>query len=544
MSFFDQNIESDVDIAYDVFVRPVVNKDKIIRAHSVFSQISTEYDMFTVCQRRGTTKENMSAPDIEDLIDYGFDLKVSINPVVVDDKGNESVSDYRCIIVSGTVANGDKLMDAANNLNLPVIAQIKVNNRKNGLLLRIDASDVDIAKDRCSIVKEAFSTEGVDIKIHEYSVMVTLISDKTELSLLEPAFTAWDEWSDWYKNMYDGLPTIISFSEIADKTVDQVPAIIDGVLRQGQKMLISGPAKAGKSFLLIQLAFAIATGGTWLGFECAKGNVLYLNMEISANSCTERFNEVHRRLEIGSMGEGAHRLHIWNLRGRDTVLSTFKTKLINRIKNDHYDLIIIDPIYKVLAGDENSSTDMTAFCRQLDEICAELNCAIVYAHHHTKGVQSTKRAADRPSGSGVLARDPDALLDLNEIEIKDATREKIIGEAKIDTVKSYLNSNNCYPNVDEECNLTSYEKWQKYAGQKLSSEGFGEMGALCKKAEEEAQKRRAFCVEGTLRDFPTFQPFYVWFSDEIHIVDNEGIIKEAAVAASKPGRKSAKATEE
>ena len=544
MSFFDQNIESDVDIAYDVFVRPVVNKDKIIRAHSVFSQISTEYDMFTVCQRRGTTKENMSAPDIEDLIDDGFDLKVSINPVVVDDKGNESVSDYRCIIVSGTVANGDKLMDAANNLNLPVIAQIKVNNRKNGLLLRIDASDVDIAKDRCSIVKEAFSTEGVDIKIHEYSVMVTLISDKTELSLLEPAFTAWDEWSDWYKNMYDGLPTIISFSEIADKTVDQVPAIIDGVLRQGQKMLISGPAKAGKSFLLIQLAFAIATGGTWLGFECAKGNVLYLNMEISANSCTERFNEVHRRLEIGSMGEGAHRLHIWNLRGRDTVLSTFKTKLINRIKNDHYDLIIIDPIYKVLAGDENSSTDMTAFCRQLDEICAELNCAIVYAHHHTKGVQSTKRAADRPSGSGVLARDPDALLDLNEIEIKDATREKIIGEAKIDTVKSYLNSNNCYPNVDEECNLTSYEKWQKYAGQKLSSEGFGEMGALCKKAEEEAQKRRAFCVEGTLRDFPTFQPFYVWFSDEIHIVDNEGIIKEAAVAASKPGRKSAKATEE
>ena len=103
MSFFDQNIESDVDIAYDVFVRPVVNKDKIIRAHSVFSQISTEYDMFTVCQRRGTTKENMSASDIEDLIDDGFDLKVSINPVVVDDKGNESVSDYRCIFVSGTL---------------------------------------------------------------------------------------------------------------------------------------------------------------------------------------------------------------------------------------------------------------------------------------------------------------------------------------------------------------------------------------------------------------------------------------------------------
>ena len=538
------NFETDVDIAYDVFVRPIVNKDKIIRAHSVFSQISTEYDTFTVCQRRGTTKENMSAPDIEDLIDDGFDLKVSINPVAVDENGNESVSDYRCILVSGTVANGDKLMDAANNLNLPVIALVNAKSGKKGLLLRIDATDANTAKERCSIIRDAFKKEGVDVKIHEYSVMVTIISDKTELSLLEPAFTTWDEWSDWYENMYDGLPTIISFSKIADKTVDQVPAIIDGVLRQGQKMLISGPAKAGKSFLLIQLAFAIATGSKWLGFNCAKGNVLYLNMEISANSCTERFNDVYRRLEIENMGEDAHRLHIWNLRGRDTVLSTFKAKMINRVRNDHYDLIIIDPIYKVLAGDENSSTDMTAFCRQLDEICAELNCAIVYAHHHTKGVQSTKRAADRPSGSGVLARDPDALLDLNEIEIKDATREKIIGEAKIDTVKSYLNSNNCYPNVDEECNLTSYEKWQKYAGQKLSSERFGEMGALCKKAEEEAQKRRAFCVEGTLRDFPTFQPFYVWFSDEIHIVDKEGIIKEAAVAASKPGRKSAKATEE
>ena len=41
----------------------------------------------------------------------------------------------------------------------------------------------------------------------------------------------------------------------------------------------------------------------------------------------------------------------------------------------------------------------------------------VYCHHHSKGAQGMKKAMDRASGSGVFARDPDAQLDIIELEM-------------------------------------------------------------------------------------------------------------------------------
>ena len=37
-------------------------------------------------------------------------------------------------------------------------------------------------------------------------------------------------------------------------------------------------------------------------------------------------------------------------------------KLIRRVRDQHFDAIIIDPIYKVITGDENNASEMGAFC--------------------------------------------------------------------------------------------------------------------------------------------------------------------------------------
>ena len=71
------------------------------------------------------------------------------------------------------------------------------------------------------------------------------------------------------------------------------PALIGGVLRQGHKMLLAGPSKAGKSFALIELTIAIAEGKSWLGFDCAQGRVLYVNLELDRASCLHRFRDVY-----------------------------------------------------------------------------------------------------------------------------------------------------------------------------------------------------------------------------------------------------------
>ena len=68
-------------------------------------------------------------------------------------------------------------------------------------------------------------------------------------------------------------------------------------------------------------------------------------------------------------------------------------------------------------GDENSAGDMAHFCNYFDMVCREMGCAAIYCHHHSKGSQSGKNVMDRGSGSGVFARDPDAIIDLLRLRL-------------------------------------------------------------------------------------------------------------------------------
>ena len=173
----------------------------------------------------------------------------------------------------------------------------------------------------------------------------------------------------------------------------------------------------------MELCITIAEGKPWLGFTCRKGRVLYVNLEIDPASCVNRFIKIYDAL-------GYDRTHmddiiVWNLRGHAVPLDQLVPKLIRRVRDQHLDAIIIDPIYKVITGDENSASDMAAFCNQFDRICNETGCSTIYCHHHSKGAQGAKRAMDRASGSGVFARDPDAQLDMIELELSDEVRNMV-----------------------------------------------------------------------------------------------------------------------
>ena len=199
------------------------------------------------------------------------------------------------------------------------------------------------------------------------------------------------------------------------------PPLIDGVLRQGHKMLLAGPSKAGKSYALIELCIAIAEGKKWLGqWRCAKGKVMYVNLELDRASCLHRFRDVYEAMMIKP--DNLANIDIWNLRGKSVPMDRLAPKLIRRAAKKNYLAIVIDPIYKVITGDENSADQMAHFCNQFDLVCNDLGAAVIYCHHHSKGGQGQKRSMDRASGSGVFARDPDALLDLIELDISEDLR--------------------------------------------------------------------------------------------------------------------------
>ena len=184
--------------------------------------------------------------------------------------------------------------------------------------------------------------------------------------------------------------------------------IIDGVLRRGHILMLTGPPKAGKSWAMVQLAYAVATGGEWLGFKCRKGTVCYVDTELDRNSLFNRFDNV--RAKMGLMDSGGN-IKALSLRGKTVEAESLVNTIIDAYSGEMPSLVVIDSIYSIETGDENSAGDMRAMMQQLGRLAVE-ECAISFAHHHAKGNAGSRNVIDRGSGSGVFGRFVDAMIDL------------------------------------------------------------------------------------------------------------------------------------
>ena len=176
-------------------------------------------------------------------------------------------------------------------------------------------------------------------------------------------------------------------------------------------MMLTGPPKAGKSWSMAQLAYAVASGSDWMGFPCHHGNVCYVDTELDPNSLYNRLDRV--RAKMGLPDSGGNILAM-PLRGK-VVNAESIANTINDAYGEHPPaLVIIDSIYSIETGDENSAGDMREMMQHLGGIAAS-GSAIAFAHHHAKGSAGGRNVIDRGSGSGVFGRFVDAMVDLTPI---------------------------------------------------------------------------------------------------------------------------------
>jgi len=205
------------------------------------------------------------------------------------------------------------------------------------------------------------------------------------------------------------LPPPVSAKAFLALPRPQPPLLVDGILHQGCRMLLAGPSKTNKTWALLDMALSVASGEPWWGRKTTNARVLYVNFELEEWSMQLRLQAlISARPELAP---GLDNLQLNNLRGYATDLALLRPSLENTIAGGDYGLIIIDPAYKLLGDrDENSNTDITSFMNEFERLSAQTKAAVVIAHHFAKGNASVKSAADRMSGAGAWARDPDALL--------------------------------------------------------------------------------------------------------------------------------------
>lgn len=474
------------------------------------------------------------------LGDYNSEVGAWIRFNPLDGKGvkNENVTEFRYALVESDTMDISAQKAIITELELPVAALVYSGKKSLHAIVKIDASTYEEYKKRVDYLYNVCNKNGLKLDIQNrnpsrLSRMPGVMRNDKKQYLLDTNIGKenWNEWREWIESVNDDLPDPESMADVWDNLPELAPPLIDGVLRQGHKMLIAGPSKAGKSYALIELCCAIAEGKKWLEWNCTQGKVMYVNLELDRASCLHRFKDVYTALGIAP--DNLSNIDIWNLRGRSVPMDKLAPKLIRRASKKNYIAIIIDPIYKVITGDENSADQMAHFCNQFDKVCTELGCAVIYCHHHSKGAQGGKRSMDRASGSGVFARDPDALIDLVELELND------------DILKQEKNKAVC-----KVCEgwLYKYDKLYHASQDDLCSET--QMLALCReylendayecviedvgKVRKEVESRSAWRIEGTLREFPKFAPVNLWFKYPVHSIDNIGVLKDIAVDDGMP----------
>jgi hypothetical protein len=216
----------------------------------------------------------------------------------------------------------------------------------------------------------------------------------------------------------DELPVTQSLRELIEQCPNLRPPVIHGLLRAGESMNVIAPPKLGKSWLVTDLALAVATGRPWLGlYPTEQGNVLIVDNELHRETLAHRIPKVMEARAV-TLAECADRIDVVSLRGRLKDIFGLGA-CFSRIEPGRYKLVVLDAFYRVLPRDtdENDNGTMAQVYNVLDSYAAKLQCSFVLVHHSSKGNQGGKAVTDVGAGAGAQARAVDTHLILRQHEV-------------------------------------------------------------------------------------------------------------------------------
>lgn len=165
------------------------------------------------------------------------------------------------------------------------------------------------------------------------------------------------------------------------------PYLIKGWIERGTFSVLYGPPNVGKSFLALDMSLHVAARMPWRGHRVAKdaGPVLYLASEGGRgfDNRVAAWRQAHP--EVG--GEAFDRLYICKLtvdlhKSGD---ETDTAELIGLMRNLQPSLVVVDTLARAMGdGEENGSSDMGAFVRNVDRTRAQTDAHVMAIHHTGK----------------------------------------------------------------------------------------------------------------------------------------------------------------
>ncbi|MCX5870561.1 MAG: helicase RepA family protein [Deltaproteobacteria bacterium] len=160
-----------------------------------------------------------------------------------------------------------------------------------------------------------------------------------------------------------------------------------------------GAAGSMKTFITIDMGLCVSTGKEWHGNRVKQGPVLYI--------CGEGKAGIAKRINAWGKNNGMKSPLFFVSTSAAQLLSVDSLDAVELAANEVASLhgtpvlIIIDTLNRNFGpGDENSTSDMTAFIQAIDQLKDRLQCAIIIVHH--SGLGDAKRGRGSSALRGAM----------------------------------------------------------------------------------------------------------------------------------------------
>jgi KaiC/GvpD/RAD55 family RecA-like ATPase len=208
----------------------------------------------------------------------------------------------------------------------------------------------------------------------------------------------------------------VSASDLLDKDVGAPEFIVDGWLQNRKVGLLLGEDGAGKSFLLLDLAIAVATGGNWLD-PTVRAPVLFVSAE-------EEERDIKKRLQVAltrGLSARTGNLHIISVDTIDqdyggAVLAEVDEKtrkismtklwdaVVRKVESVNPKLLILEQLNELFDGDEMVRRQARQFIDNLRRLARKRDMPVLLGAHPSNTSMNERRPGAGTNGWNAAVR--------------------------------------------------------------------------------------------------------------------------------------------
>lgn len=216
----------------------------------------------------------------------------------------------------------------------------------------------------------------------------------------------------------------LAYHDLLDKEWPQDVVIGEGILSIGDRLVLGGEPKSGKSILLAQMIRGLCMGTDFLGFKIPKARkVLYVQAELREGRLKQRLLPWQKWATANGIIFPKDMFYVWSTNGPLYLTQPLPDKapmdhplmkLYEEMDAIKPDVIVFDPLASFHDMNENDSREMKQLTEVVDKVKEHMDLAVVIAHHFRKGNMNDTTAHiplhDRIRGSSVMTAWADSIV--------------------------------------------------------------------------------------------------------------------------------------